>query len=82
MRPRFRVIVDNDFSGDPDDLFQLVHHVLSGSVEIPFVIGSHLAAGDFFDPSERQAENAAEVARDLLARLGRADIPVIAGSNV
>ena len=37
-----RVIVDNDFAGDPDDLFQLVHHVLSPSVEIPLVVSSHL----------------------------------------
>ncbi|WP_210480142.1 nucleoside hydrolase [Naasia sp. SYSU D00948] len=80
MRPRYRVIIDNDFSGDPDDLFQLAHHVLSPSVEIPFVIGSHLAPGDHFDPSDRQADNAAEVARGLLELLG-STIPVIAGSN-
>ena len=77
---RARVIIDNDFSGDPDDLFHLAHHVLSPSVEIPFVIGSHLAPGDPFDPSERQADNAAEVARGLLGLLG-SDVPVIAGSN-
>lgn len=80
MRPRYRVIVDNDFSGDPDDLFQLAHHVLSPSVEIPLVIGSHLSVGDPFDPSDRQADNAAEVAAGLLDLL-RSDIPVVAGSN-
>ena len=80
MATRYRVIVDNDFSGDPDDLFQLAHHVLSPSVEIPFVIGSHLAPGDFFDPSDEQADNAARIATDLLDLLG-SDIPVIAGSN-
>lgn len=80
MTSRYRVIVDNDFSGDPDDLFQLAHHVLSPSVEIPFVIGSHLAPGDFFDPSERQADNAARIASELLELLG-SGIPVIAGSN-
>ena len=26
--PRFRVISDNDYSGDPDGLYQLAHHVL------------------------------------------------------
>jgi inosine-uridine nucleoside N-ribohydrolase len=77
---RYRVIVDNDFSGDPDDLFQLAHHVLSPSVEIPFVIGSHLAPGDFFDPSDQQADNAARIATELLALLG-SEIPVLAGSN-
>src|SRR3954469_17102344 len=80
MQPRYRVIIDNDFSGDPDDLFQLAHHVLSPSVEIPFVIGSHLSPGDHFDPSDRQAENAADIARELLGLLG-SSIPVISGSN-
>lgn len=80
-KPRTRVIVDNDFSGDPDDLFQLAHHVLSPSAVIPFVIGSHLSVGDPMDPSNHQAENAATVASDLLERLS-VDIPVIAGSNV
>ncbi len=80
-RARVRVIVDNDFSGDPDDLFQLAHHLLSPSVSIPFVIGSHLAAGDPFDPSATQADNAARIARDLIERMGM-DVPVLAGSNV
>ena len=31
--PRYRVISDNDYSGDPDGLFQLVHHLLSPSLE-------------------------------------------------
>jgi purine nucleosidase len=53
-----RVIIDNDFSGDPDDLFALVHHVLSPSVEIPLIIASHLSGGDEWDPSDRQASNA------------------------
>ncbi|MBT0770284.1 hypothetical protein KIH74_15185 [Kineosporia sp. J2-2] len=60
--PRLRVIVDNDFSGDPDDLFQLAHYVLSPSAEIPFVIGSHLSPGDGFDPTDVQADNASRVA--------------------
>ncbi|RXZ71211.1 nucleoside hydrolase [Agromyces albus] len=81
MRPRYRVIIDNDFSGDPDDLFQLAHHVLSPSVEIPFVIGSHLSPGDYSDPSDRQADNAAEIARSLLELLN-STIPVFAGSNI
>lgn len=40
--PIARVIVDNDFAGDPDGLFQLAHHLLCRSVEIPLMIGSHL----------------------------------------
>ncbi len=40
--PIARVIVDNDFAGDPDGLFQLAHHLLCRSVEIPLIVGSHL----------------------------------------
>jgi len=82
MRPRARVIIDNDFSGDPDDLFQLVHHVLSPSVSIPFIIGSHLPPDDMMDPSDKQATNATGIARHTLELLGAADrIPVYEGSN-
>jgi purine nucleosidase len=80
---RARVIVDNDFSGDPDGLVQLAHHLLSPSVEIRAVIGSHLRAGDPFDPSGTTADNAAAAAArvvELLGLTGR--IPVLAGSNV
>lgn len=37
---RVRVIIDNDFGGDPDGLFQLAHHLLSPTVEIKGIIGS------------------------------------------
>jgi purine nucleosidase len=40
ISPRIRVIVDNDFGGDPDGLFQLAHHLLSSSVEVKAIIGS------------------------------------------
>ena len=40
MKPRMRVIIDNDFAGDPDGLLQLAHHLLSPSVDIRAVIGS------------------------------------------
>ncbi len=80
--PRMRVIIDNDFSGDPDGLFQLVHHALSPSVDIRAVIGSHLRPDDPFDPSDTTADNAAAIAREYLGLLGRAEVSVIAGSNV
>ncbi|GAA4466912.1 hypothetical protein GCM10023189_49720 [Nibrella saemangeumensis] len=77
-----RVIVDNDFSGDPDGLFQLAHLLLSPSVDIRAIIGSHLKVGDGFDNSKTQADNAAKKARELLQVMGIPDnIPVLAGSN-
>lgn len=75
---RTRVIIDNDFSGDPDDLFQLVHHLLSSNVEIPLVVGSHLRPDDPFDPSGRSARNAVAIVRDVFARLGLESTEVIA----
>ncbi len=68
--PRMRVIIDNDFSGDPDDLYQLVHHVLSPSVDIRAVICSHLRPGDPFDGGSDTAENAVRVATDVFSRMG------------
>lgn len=79
---RARVIIDNDFSGDPDGLVQLAHHLLSPSVEIRAVIGSHLRAGDGFDPSDVTADNAAAAAQRVVDLAGLAGtVPVVAGSN-
>ena len=39
---RYSVIIDNDFMGDPDGLFQLAHHILSPSCDIKGIIGAHL----------------------------------------
>ncbi len=81
-RPRYRVISDNDYSGDPDGLVQLAHHALSSSVELRAVIGSHLKPMDGFDPSEVTAEHAVHKARTVLELLGIGDgLPVVAGSN-
>lgn len=79
---RMRVIMDNDFSGDPDGLFALAHLLLSPSVETRGIIGSHIGVKDFIDPSGKQAENAVEKAREVLQVLNLQDsIPVLTGSN-
>ena len=75
--PSARLIIDNDFSGDPDDLYQLVHHLLSPSVEIRAIVASHLRPGDGMDPSEFTATNAELVARDVFARMGLESTEVI-----
>ena len=69
VKPRARVIIDNDYSGDPDDLVQTVHHLLSPTVEIPFFVPSHLSLGDPWDPSEQQASNAEAALRQLLTTM-------------
>ncbi|MCE4566630.1 nucleoside hydrolase [Maribellus sp. CM-23] len=45
---RVRVIIDNDFGGDPDGLFQLAHHLLSPTVEIREIIGSKQYEDGFY----------------------------------
>ena len=62
-----RVIVDNDFAGDPDGLFMLTHILLSPSVEVRAIIGSHLNELDGFDHSTKQADNAAKKANEVLS---------------
>lgn len=78
---RLRVISDNDYSGDPDGLFQLAHHALSPSVDLVTVVGSHLRPGDPFDSSDVTADNAARLAREWLDLVDRTDVEVVAGSN-
>ena len=82
MKPRIRIIIDNDFSGDPDGLFRLAHHLLSLSVEIRAIIGSHLKPGDGFDPSTETAANAKRKIEEVLTlmNLGKT-FPVYRGSN-
>jgi purine nucleosidase len=82
VTPRARVIIDNDFSGDPDGLVQLAHHLLSPAVDIRVVLGTHLRAGDSWDTSTDTADRAAALARDIALRCARTDVQVIAGSNV
>lgn len=79
---RYRVIVDNDLSGDPDGLVQLAHHLRSPSVDIRAIIGSHLHAEEVWSKSEHQATDSASKARELLGVMGlTGKVPVIAGAE-
>jgi purine nucleosidase len=82
--PRIRVILDNDFAGDPDGLFPLVHLALSPSVDLRAITASHLAPGDVFDSSNTTATDGVATAHRVLAALGvpRGTFAVLAGSNV
>ncbi|WAC46866.1 nucleoside hydrolase [Asticcacaulis sp. SL142] len=80
--PRQRVIIDNDFSGDPDGLFQLAHHLASPSIEIPLVIGSHIHVNDFLDSSTTQADNAVVKVTKIYGLMQLThQPPVVAGYN-
>ena len=79
---RIRVTSDNDYSGDPDGLFQLAHLLLSTSVDVRAVIGSHLRAGDLLDRSDQSAANAKGEADEILRLTGRAgEVRSLQGSN-
>ncbi len=82
VKPRYRVIVDNDFGGDPDGLFQLVHQILSPSTEICGIIGSHLKPGDPFDSSKITAKNAVKKVSETLDVMNlKNQFKVFQGSN-
>lgn len=78
---RIRIIIDNDFGGDPDGLFALAHHLLSPSVEIKAIIGSKQYDGGFYD-YPGSATHAAEMAKELLAAMNlEKKYTVLEGSN-
>ena len=78
---RARVIIDNDFGGDPDGLFQLAHHLLSPSVEVRGIIGSHHHPGGFYG-YPGTADHAVAMANQLLGTMNLAGkIPVLKGAN-
>lgn len=72
IKPRVRVIIDNDFGGDPDGLFQLAHHLLSPSVSIKAIIGSpHYRNGFYGYPGN--VDHAFDQANELLKVMKRSD---------
>jgi len=82
IKPRMRIIIDNDFGGDPDGLFELVQHLLSPSVEIRAIIGSHLRPGDGFDPSKETATHPKQKVEEVLSIMNLSNqYPVYAGTN-
>lgn len=82
VKPRMRVIIDNDFSGDPDGLLQLVQHVLSPSIEISGIIGSPHQPWEQLSKSKELAASAKEKIDEVLAlmNLGKT-LPVYQASN-
>lgn len=80
--PRLRVIVDNDFAGDPDDLYQVVHHLLSPSVDARGIVCSHLRDEDPFYAGDDSADEARRVV-ERLAEVMRLDVAgrLFTGSN-
>lgn len=78
QRATARVIVDNDFAGDPDGLVALAHQLLSPKTRVALVTVSgldpKLAGG-----ATGTAAAGRDIALELIRRAGVAPVPVIAG---
>ncbi|KAB8291040.1 nucleoside hydrolase [Bifidobacterium avesanii] len=72
-QPVPRVIIDNDFAGDPDDLFALIHHLLTPAADIRAIVCSHLPAVNQHDHSGKSALHGMDRVRTLLDVTGLAD---------
>ena len=81
IRPRVRVISDNDYCGDPDGLVQLAHHYLSPSVDLRCVIGSQLSEA-YQGPNPSRLEDSVAAARRIAELTRRDDVPIIAATSV
>lgn len=84
QRPSARVIVDNDFAGDPDGLVALIHQLLSPKTRTVLITSSALEPR-FTDATllDRSAAAGADVAVELLQRAAiSAAPPVAAGAEL
>ncbi|GAA0487198.1 nucleoside hydrolase [Microbacterium aurantiacum] len=76
--PQARVIVDNDFAGDPDGLLALAHHLLADGAVVRGITGTAI-------PREGQPVPAGDTARDavdeLLDRLGVTERPAVSADT-
>jgi purine nucleosidase len=75
VRARCRVVLDNDWSGDPDGLVALAHHLLSPANRVVAVTSSFL--NPRFPASESKAADGAAVAAELLDQLALPVQPVV-----
>ena len=64
ISPHCRVIVDNDYQGDPDGLVALAHHLLSPANHVTAITSSFLDAR--FPVDSSRAEDGAVLAHELL----------------
>jgi purine nucleosidase len=80
---RCRVIADNDFAGDPDDLWQLAHHLLSPSVDVRAVVSSRLNAFPGFPYADDTVGHGCTKIDELLTVMGlhAGDDLVVRGSE-
>jgi hypothetical protein len=79
LQARCRVVVDNDFSGDPDGLVALAHHLLHPSNRITVVTSSLL--NQSLPGTHPTAADGAALVEQLLDVIGAPDRPVVAAGG-
>ena len=80
---KIRVIMDNDFAGDPDGLYALAHLVESPSIDVRAIIVSHLHEKEnWAEPGQPSATSSVKCANKVLQALGKnKEYRVVQGSN-
>lgn len=79
---KVKVVIDNDFCGDPDGLFQLVHQVLCKTCDVRAIVGGHLAPNAGFTQRKDQATESCERANTVLDLMGlKGKIKVVPGAE-
>lgn len=79
---KIKVLIDNDFCGDPDGLFELVQHALLPTTEIVGIVGGHLNENAGFTNRKDQATESVEKANGLLDAMGmKGKFKVVPGSE-
>jgi inosine-uridine nucleoside N-ribohydrolase len=80
-----RIIIDNDFGGDIDGAFALVHHLLSPSVDVRGIICSHLTTWKGINDNDtnvvKSIPHGMNLARKIVHFLGQ-NVPVISGADL
>lgn len=79
---KVKVLIDNDFCGDPDGLIALAQQVTMPSTDIVGIVGGHLNDGPGFTTRKDQATESVEKATALLDVMGmKGKIKVVPGSE-
>lgn len=79
--PRTRVIIDNDFAGDPDDLFALAHHLLVEGTEVRGVVISRLREDDPWNRTASSVRTGHERVETLLETMGVTGVDLYDGDD-
>ncbi|SIT67290.1 Inosine-uridine preferring nucleoside hydrolase [Microbacterium sp. RU33B] len=76
--PQARVIVDNDFAGDPDGLLALAHHLLADGAVVRGITSTAIPRAGEPMP---EGDTARDAVIELLDRLGVAERPVVSADT-